>query len=210
MGSAPITRLSDKPSIRAQWCYLRAAVDKLQKELVEVTGPRPSARMCKFLVLGEDRRFAIHPGVDPVALCRALWKTYLCSRRQGGSTIAMQTVRTIVGQYERSFARKATEMILAICLSRYVAKERIPVLYLWCAYYGWRMNNFPQACRRLGIDPLSASEADEAELVARIKYPQPRRQDVVRMGKIRRRGRHLIDLSHSYRAPYNAYRGGSR
>ena len=202
MGNAPITEFSAKPSVRAQWSYLRAAVEKLQKELVEVTGPRPSPRMCKFLILGEDRRFAKHPGVDPVALCRALWKTYLCSCRQGGSTIAMQTVRTIMGQYERRLTRKVTEIMLAVCLSRHVAKERIPMLYLWCAYYGWSMNNFSQACRRLGIDPLSASESDEAELVARIKYPQPRRHDVVRMGKIRRRGRHLIDLSHTCRFPY--------
>lgn len=207
MGCDPIAVFSAKPSVRAQWGYLRAAIDRLQKELGEISGPRPSRRMCRFLILGEDRRFPKHPGVDPVALSRAIWKTYFCSSMQGGSTIAMQTVRTIMGDYERRLSRKITEIILAICLSRHVSTDRIPMLYLWCAYYGWRMNNFTQACRRLGIDPLSASESDEAELVARIKYPQPRKHDAVRMGKIQRRGRHLIDLSQT-RIPHRAHTRG--
>ena len=42
----------------------------------------------------EDRRFWHHPGVDPVAVVRALWQNLRHRRRvSGASTIAMQVAR---------------------------------------------------------------------------------------------------------------------
>src|SRR6266480_2019348 len=55
----------------------------------------PLARMSPLLVdatlLQEDGHFWLHPGVDPLALVRGAWQTYVVrARRQGGSTITMQ------------------------------------------------------------------------------------------------------------------------
>ena len=150
--------------------------------------------MCRLLIAGEDHRFDGHPGVDAVALCRAVWKTYFRGTRQGGSTIAMQLVRTLTGRYERTVPRKIREIVLAVRLTRHVPRERIPLLYLWCAHYGWRMNGFREACARTGLDPETAGLDAEAELVARLKYPQPKDPSPERMEAIRRRGLHLIRL----------------
>ena len=104
--------------IVSQWKQLRASVDKLELEILNSDFPRPTRRMCEFLIVAEDHRFARHPGVDPLALCRTAWKTYFCNSRQGGSTIAMQLVKTLSGRYEATWQRKAVEILLAILLSQ--------------------------------------------------------------------------------------------
>ena len=45
---------------------------------------RPNRQMCELLVAGEDHRIALHAGVDPLALCRAVWRTYGRGRLEGG------------------------------------------------------------------------------------------------------------------------------
>ena len=181
-------------SIRTQWRQVVASLDALEAEIRSAFLPQPSSRMCRLLIVAEDRRFGMHPGVDMLALCRAAWKTYFCNSRQGGSTIAMQLVRTLTGRYERTLIRKIVELLLAIRLSQHVPRDRLPLMYLWCAYYGWNMNNFKQACARLRFHPESATASEEAELIARLKYPQPQRQDAAWKIKVNRRELHIMTL----------------
>ena len=186
-------QFTQKP-IFFEWERLRALIDQLEEELQNSTYPPPNQRMCRLLIVGEDHRFVNHNGVDVIALCRAIWKTCFCGFRQGGSTIAMQLARTLTGRYERTILRKISEIIVAIQLTKHLPKERLPVLYLWCGYYGWHMNNFREACRMLEIDPDNSSLTEDAELVARLKYPQPKELSVRRKYQIRQRGRHMISL----------------
>lgn len=106
------------------WPRVRNVVDGLQADLSRAS-PVPSPRMCSFLVLAEDRRFPRHPGFDPIALCRAAWRTSSGGPRQGGSTIAMQLVRTVTGRREPTLRRKAAEVALAARLTRYMQVENI-------------------------------------------------------------------------------------
>ena len=178
-----------------RWRRLQGAVDHLQDDLSDAFPLTPSPRMCAYLVLAEDRRFPHHPGFDALALCRAAWRTAFGGPRQGGSTIAMQLVRTVEGRREPTLRRKAAEVALAVRLSRYVPTERIPALYLWAAYYGWNMEGFQRACRALRIDPRSSTPAEDAQLVARLKYPQPRSLDVAQISRIRTRAAHIARLA---------------
>ena len=180
--------------IKTQWEQLCDSIDKLELEINETDFPIPTRQMCEYLIVGEDHRFYRHLGVDLFALCRALWKTCFCGVRQGGSTIAMQFVRTITGRREKNWRRKFIEIFLGVRVMRYVSKDRLPILYLWVAYYGWRMNNFKQACLRLEIDPKSVSAFETAKLVARLKYPEPQKCSPEHFRKIHRRGCHLIAL----------------
>ncbi|MCY4496528.1 MAG: transglycosylase domain-containing protein [Rhodospirillaceae bacterium] len=148
--------------------------------------------MCELLVAGEDHRIALHPGVDPLALCRAAWRTYGRGRVEGGSTVAMQFVRVLTGRFENSWRRKMREMALAVVATRYAHRSELASLYLLVGYYGWRMNGFGQACRRLGIDPKTCSLRDSAMLIARLKYPQPRDCSVTRWAQIVGRGEYLV------------------
>ena len=153
---------------------------------------QPNRRMCELLVAGEDHRIAWHPGVDPLALCRAAWRTYGRGRVEGGSTVAMQFVRVLTGRFESSWRRKMRETALAVVATRYVHSSELTSLYLSVGYYGWRMNGFRQACRRLGIDPKTCSLRDSAMLVARLKYPQPRHCSAARRAQIEGRGEYLM------------------
>lgn len=178
------------------WEKLKFTIDQIRIEYQKNAVIHPSEQMSALLIIGEDRRFRYHCGVDPIALWRAAWRTYGCGRREGASTIAMQLVRTLTGKYEKTFARKFDEIQLAIRLTKYVRRKEIPTLYLWVAYYGWRMNNFSQACNRLGINPNASSLQEAAQLVARLKYPEPQILSPNRARQIAQRCRYLI---HRYR-----------
>ena len=51
----------------------------------------------------------------------------------------MQFVRTVTGHYDRTWRSKLLEMTLAVRSTRHIGRDRLPALYLWVAYYGWRV-----------------------------------------------------------------------
>ncbi len=179
------------------WERLLNKVERIIAEMASSDFPKPTYQMCHLLVVGEDHRFHHHRGVDPIALCRAIWKTFFCGQRQGGSTIAMQLVRTLTNRYEWTCKRKLAEIILALRLTRRIGRDRLPAIYLWVAYYGWQMDNFIQACSQAGIDPNSATELESATLVARLKYPEPRKPNRKQSQRIHCRAGHLMSLKQS-------------
>ena len=68
---------------------LLPAGDGRYRLFVALDDVAPVAREATLLY--EDRRFYQHPGVDPIALARAAWTTYVARERPvGGSTITMQ------------------------------------------------------------------------------------------------------------------------
>lgn len=146
-----------------------------------------------LLIAAEDHRFDSHPGVDLISLCRAMWRTLICGKREGGSTIAMQLVRVITGRYERTVSRKILEIYFAVRLTRLIPKSDISKFYLTIAYFGWRMNGLKQASLRLNINPASLSIQEAANIIARLKYPEPKRIDNNRLVKINGRTKYIIN-----------------
>ena len=67
-------------------------------------------RYLEMLVAWEDKRFAEHGGVDPVAFVRAAWQS-LAERRivSGGSTLTMQVARLLGRLPTGSLAAKAEQ-----------------------------------------------------------------------------------------------------
>lgn len=196
---------SVKVLIKTEWERLRKEVILLDAKLKSEVGPIPTMQMCELLIAGEDHRFRSHPGVDLIGLMRAIWKNFVFRKRQGGSTIAMQLVRTITGRYEKTWKRKIYEIVLAVLLTHHFGRDHLPFYYLYIAYYGWRMNNFRQACTRLGIRPDTVGEIEAARLVARLKYPQPSQYKAERIRKIERRARHLVALKNQCETKGNLY-----
>ncbi len=83
-------------------------------------------------------------------------------------------------------------MVLAMLVTRYVPSHELPALYLSVGYYGWHMNGFVQACRRLGIDPEYCSLQESATVVARLKYPESRTCSAGRRLQIAHRSEYLM------------------
>lgn len=148
----------------------------------------------QLLVSGEDHRHGSHPGFDVIAIGRAIWRRVSRGSHEGASTIEQQVVRVVTGRYQRTYRRKAREVILAVLVAQSFPRAILPAVYLRIAYYGWRMNGYREACRQLRIDFASLSLHDAAKLVARLKYPQPRHLPTRRALQIDQRARHLCAL----------------
>jgi penicillin-binding protein 1C len=85
----------------------------------------------------EDRRFYKHPGVDPVAIGRAVIKNIKNKTVvQGGSTITMQVIRLSKKNDKRSLWNKLKEGILAVRLELSYSKKNILALYAGNAPFG--------------------------------------------------------------------------
>lgn len=146
------------------------------------------------LVLGEDRRFYSHYGIDTKALLRVVLAGIRSGKWAGASTVTQQLVRVITGRYERTFARKIRELSLASRVDSGFSKQYQLNCYLHLAYFGWQMNGLDQACRRMNIRlPCSIEQA--SEIVARLKYPQPENATESLLKLIDRRTHYLCELA---------------
>ncbi len=144
------------------------------------------------LIVAEDHRFYQHPGVDIIAILRAIWSILFRRRIQGASTIEQQLVRTITKRYDLSILRKIREMYLSLMLSSMFPKERIARNYLSVAYFGWKMNGIGQVGLRLGFDLTNVSKRDAASAIARIRYPEPNNGSITRQAQIHNRTNYIL------------------
>ncbi len=117
----------------------------------------------RALVIYEDKRFYFHPGIDLLALARALYLN-VSHRRivSGGSTISMQVIRLARKNPERTYLEKLIEMILALRLELRHTKEEILALYVNHAPFGGNVVGLEAAAWRYfgrGPDKLSWAEA---------------------------------------------------
>ncbi len=176
--------------LKDEWNLLIKSIDKIK---IENAGIDFSDNLLEFLIAGEDHRFWLHYGVDPVGLIRAFWKTTFCNRREGGSTIAMQLVRTITKRYEISSQRKFKEIYLATRLTLIFERKDILKLYLSIAYFGWNMHGIKQACKALELDEHVLTNYEAASIVARLKYPEPRFNKTQKLKAINLRANHIIN-----------------
>ncbi|MDD2223222.1 MAG: penicillin-binding protein 1A [Pseudomonas sp.] len=91
------------------------------------------------LLAAEDDNFANHYGVDPGSLVRAAAQILKTGHIQtGGSTITMQVAKNYFLSSERSFSRKANEILLALQIERELTKDQILELYINKIYLGNR------------------------------------------------------------------------
>ena len=90
------------------------------------------------LVATEDADFWEHNGVSPRGLARGVWNTVtsLGRRREGGSTLTMQLVRTVTAKRQKRLDRKLKEIILARKLEKAYSKKQIFEMYANEVYFG--------------------------------------------------------------------------
>jgi penicillin-binding protein 1C len=114
----------------------------------------------------EDKRFFYHPGVDPVAIGRAIIKNIKNKGAvQGGSTINMQVIRLSKGDNKRSIWNKLKESILAIRLQCGYSKNEVLALYAANAPFGSNVVGLDAAAwRYFGRSPAKLSWGEMAAL----------------------------------------------
>lgn len=84
----------------------------------------------------EDAYFYWHPGVNPWALVRGAYLTYIAGRSSGGSTITMQLARLRYGIGSRSISGKLKQIAAALAFEALYTKKEILEAYLNLAPYG--------------------------------------------------------------------------
>lgn len=117
------------------------------------------------LIQFEDKYFRYHPGVNPIAIGRALVQNIRAGHVQsGGSTITMQVIRMSRGK-ERTLWQKAVEAILATRLEIGRSKDRILSLYASYAPFGGNVVGLQAASwRYFSRAPEDLSWAEAATL----------------------------------------------
>ncbi len=88
------------------------------------------------VIFKEDKYFYYHPGVNPVAILRALFNNLVQGRKtSGASTITMQVARLLEPK-ERTYASKLIEVLRALQLEWHYSKDEILRMYLNLLPYG--------------------------------------------------------------------------
>jgi penicillin-binding protein 1C len=128
-------------------------------------------------VAAEDRRFWRHPGVDAIAIGRALQRNI--SERQiveGGSTITQQVAKLLLNRQSperrRGWRTKVSEAILALRLEHRLQKREILALYLNLAAYGNQTAGFERASQTyFGVESRMLTAAQAAFLAGLPQRP---------------------------------------
>ena len=123
---------------------------------------RISPTLVSAVLLYEDRRFYVHPGVNPAALVRSAWQMASGERRQGGSTLTMQLARRLYDIDSRSAGGKLAQIAAAVWIEVRHSKRDILEAYLNSAPYGGNIEGVQAASRiyfRKDAADLSLPEA---------------------------------------------------
>ena len=113
----------------------------------------------------EDRRSYRHPGVDPLALLRAVYQNVRSGAVvSGASTLTMQVAR-MASPGRRTYLNKALEMLQALKIERHYDKKQILNVYLDHAPYGGNIVGYRAAAQRyFGKSPERLTWAEAATL----------------------------------------------
>lgn len=85
----------------------------------------------------EDHRFYRHPGIDLLAISRALYHDIKAGAYvEGGSTITQQLAKNLYFSQEKKVERKAAEVFMAFAIEWKYTKEEILELYCNSIYFG--------------------------------------------------------------------------
>ncbi len=118
-------------------------------------------------ISAEDKNFYRHPGVDPVAILRALLANIRHGEiRQGASTITQQVARNLFLTPDRSLRRKIREALLALKIEKHFTKDQILEMYLNYIYLGQGAYGVEAASRIYFGKSVKDLTIDEAAILA--------------------------------------------
>jgi len=139
-------------SVDQQW-RMKAGIDEV------------SPLFLKTLIEKEDRWYRFHPGVNPVALLRAIFQNLSSGKRvSGASTITMQVIRMLEPR-ARTIPNKLVECFRALQLEMHHSKDEILDLYINLLPYGGNVQGVKAASfLYLGQEPKALSLAQAVAL----------------------------------------------
>ena len=146
----------------------------------------------------EDARFASHPGVDALAVLRAMNQNLRCRCvRSGASTLAMQTVR-LQDPRSTSLRHKLVEAVAAVMLTARHGREAVMRQYLRLVPYGNGSHGIGHAARMYLDKPVEDLSWAEIALLSAVPRAPARNNPLTVDGHARavQRGLRILDFLH--------------
>jgi 1A family penicillin-binding protein len=142
---------------------------RLDEQRRDVPLDKISTHFKDAVIAVEDHRFYLHPGIDPIALARAVFYNIRSDdRSQGGSTITQQLARTLFLSNVRTYGRKVKEAALSVLLELFLSKKDILELYLNRVYLSAGIYGVETMSQRAFRKPAANLTLAEAALLAGI------------------------------------------
>jgi penicillin-binding protein 1C len=139
---------------------------------------RVSPNYLAALLAAEDHRFYVHPGIDPLAVGRAVWQLATHGHVvSGASTLTMQVARLLTS-HRHDLAGKLADMVRALQLEAHYSKRDILAMYLTLAPFGGNIEGVRAASLvYFEHEPDRLSDAEAGLLVALPQSPTRLRPD---------------------------------
>ena len=155
--------------------------------------PQPGDWIAQAIVASEDQRFWKHPGVDAVALLRAVKQNVTSFRRvSGASTLSTQVIRLIEPRPRRLWA-KGVEAFRALQLEQACEKKTILAQYLNRAPFGSNIVGIEAAARRYFGKGAADLSLAEASLLAGLPQSPSRLRPDRHPQRAQKRQRYVLD-----------------
>src|SRR5215475_9292508 len=155
---------------------LRVTLSADQKFRVWTPLKEISPDLVDATLLYEDKYYARHPGVNPIALARGVAELLRFHRATtGGSTITMQMARLRFRLHTRTISGKVEQIVRALELERHYSKNQILEAYLNLAPYGRNIEGIGAASEIYFDKPASKLSRPEAIALSVISQSPSRR-----------------------------------
>ena len=123
--------------MRAQYEALKGKNPDVRLRYQWIPYPNISKQLKNAVLAAEDANFTDHDGVDWDSIEAAYEKNLKKGKiTRGGSTITMQLAKNLFLSGERSYFRKAQELVITYMIEAVMDKERILEIYLNVAEWG--------------------------------------------------------------------------
>jgi penicillin-binding protein 1C len=134
-----------------------------------------SPELIEAFLLKEDRWFYWHPGINPVSILRAGFRTWRGPGRAGGSTLTMQVARMTYRLNTRTPAGKLRQIVAALWLEARYSKRDLIEAYLNLAPFGSNIEGVGAASRiYFGKSPEHVTLAEALTLAVIPQHPATR------------------------------------
>ena len=140
---------------------------RLDEQRHDVSLAEISPDLQHAVVAVEDRRFYLHPGIDPIGVTRAVVRDLRGGGRvEGGSTLTQQLARTLFLSNVKTFGRKIKEGGIALLIEAQLSKRQILEFYLNRIYLSGGVYGVETMSQHLFRKPASAITLAEAAFIA--------------------------------------------
>ena len=166
----PTTRMMIRRARQAE-----AAGKKFQPRWVWTPLDQIAPSLQNAVIAAEDSTFYRHRGVEWGLTRAAFLESWATGRRdRGASTLTQQVARNLYLSPEKTYLRKAREIVLAQRLEQALSKDRLLEIYLNIAEWGDGIFGAEAAARAYFGKPAAALTWDEAIALTAV-LPSPRR-----------------------------------